>query len=152
MKPDGVEQFFLGHHAVDQGLAHRLIDGVDAAQEKSQHRNVPKDNDFEVHGEAINDCLNHGQALSDYQHPSAVEAVRNRAAEDAEEQTRHGIEETYQPEQKGRTGELPYEPALSDALHEVAGGRNNVALHEKTKVSMSEGAKGREVVKAAHGQ
>jgi hypothetical protein len=98
-----------------------LVDGIDAAQEKGQRGDMPKENDFKINRKPINDRLNHAQTLRDHQDAPAIESIGNGAAEGANEKARHGIEKTYQAELKSRMAEVPNEPALRDTLHEIAG-------------------------------
>jgi hypothetical protein len=82
---------------------------------------MPKANNVKIDRKPVNNRLNHAQTLRDHQDAPAIESIGNGAADGADEKARHGIEKTHQPEQKSRMGELPNEPALRHALHEIAG-------------------------------
>ena len=59
---------------------------------------MPKNNDFEIDGETVDDRLNHRQRLRDHQDAPAIETVGDGAADRAEEKPRHGVEKTHQAE------------------------------------------------------
>ena len=68
----------------------------------------------------IVDLLERGRGLSDHQHASAVESIRDGATERANQKPRHGVKKSYYADGDRRARDVPHQPTLRDVLHEIA--------------------------------
>ena len=142
LKPDGVEQFFLGHEAIHQRLTRGLIDRIDHAEKEGQNRYMPKLNKVELNEKPVNDRLNHGERLSDHQHPPAIEAICDGAPDRADQKPRQSIEERNDPDRDGRARDMPHQPALRHVLHKIARAGDQRAFQKEPEISMPQRSQG----------
>ena len=88
------------------------------------------------------DC-SHQQQLRDLDHPQAIDAVGERAAERADHHGREQIGERDQTQHRARVAELPGQPADADPLHPGADQRDAVAGDVDAEVRLRERARDR---------
>jgi hypothetical protein len=97
---------------------------------------MPELNEIELHEKPVNDRLNHGERLSDHQHPPAIEAICDGAADRADQKSRQSIEERDDPDRDGRARNVPHQPALCYVLHEIARTGDQRAFQKEPEISM----------------
>src|SRR5207249_2604497 len=77
-------------------------------------------------------------ALTKKQPATPMDAMMTRPAQRADQQPGNTIKKSDHSDRHRRPCQIPDQPALSDVLHEVPGARNERALQEQTKITMSD--------------
>ena len=136
---DGVDDLVAADHLDDERLASRVVEGVDEAEDRREHVDVPELDPVRGDEDGQDERLDHRRRLGDQQHPPLRQAVDDHPGEEGEDRHRQELEGGDGAERERRVGEPQDEPRLPDRLHPGADERDELAEPEEPEVVVAQG-------------
>ena len=139
---DGVHEVGLADHLHDEGLARGDVEGVDHAEQRGKHEDVP-DLDGVGEGQSREDeGQQHGGGLGGDDHAPAAVTIGDDAGDGGEQKERNLPGESDAAQQHQRPGDAVDQPGLREVLHPGAAQRNELAREKELEVAVLQGAQG----------
>ena len=126
VEPDRTCQLSARHHVVNDELRRRRAHDAGGAVDEQDDDGMPRLERAGQEEHPPRDRRQHEQSLGDLYELAAVEAIRERAGMQREQQERRPVTDDREPRQRRRVEHLEYDPVADDVLDVVGRHRQEI--------------------------